>query len=299
MQLDFLVAGFSKCGTTTLCALLAGHPGVYIPPVKETNFFLDPDCLARPGDFDRLFAAAPPGAKLGEGSQFYASTRYEQTALRRMLAHSPSVRMIFIARDPIDRIESSFREFHHSGPRFGIDAPFGMAAALRQFSDLIDDSRYWTRLQHVRAQLPPERILVLFTTDLEREPEAVLARCWAFLGVAPQVGVAGGGLRLNEGGTKLRDTRLLRRLRTHRLIGPWLSRRFDVDTQDRIGRRLGLRRPFDGPVRWDEDSRRRVVAELADEVAALLAHAGKPPDFWPRFAAWGRELRGGPGNRSC
>lgn len=37
-HLDFLVPGISKCGTTSLCALLNQHPHLFIPEEKEPLF---------------------------------------------------------------------------------------------------------------------------------------------------------------------------------------------------------------------------------------------------------------------
>ena len=35
----FLVAGFPKCGTTSLAAWLSAHPEIHVPPRKEIDYF--------------------------------------------------------------------------------------------------------------------------------------------------------------------------------------------------------------------------------------------------------------------
>ncbi len=78
---DFFVIGAPKAGTTALHAALAQHPRLFMPPVKEPKFFLcdgpPPDhggpgdahsyreWIWRPGDYERLFDGAPPGALRG------------------------------------------------------------------------------------------------------------------------------------------------------------------------------------------------------------------------------------------
>ena len=51
---DFLVIGAPKAGTTALHAALAGHPELFMSPVKEPKFFLTdgppPRAAAGPGD---------------------------------------------------------------------------------------------------------------------------------------------------------------------------------------------------------------------------------------------------------
>ena len=39
MKLDFIVAGFRKCGTTSIYKVLSQHSQIYIPAVKEVDFF--------------------------------------------------------------------------------------------------------------------------------------------------------------------------------------------------------------------------------------------------------------------
>ena len=41
MRVDFIVPGFSKCGTTTLCFLLNQHPDIFLP-LREADFFGTP-----------------------------------------------------------------------------------------------------------------------------------------------------------------------------------------------------------------------------------------------------------------
>jgi hypothetical protein len=66
VRIDFLVLGFGKCGTTTLCALLAQHPEIYIPALKEPRYFSADDFEAR--DYCQHFVPAQEGQRLGEGS---------------------------------------------------------------------------------------------------------------------------------------------------------------------------------------------------------------------------------------
>ncbi|MHC4178113.1 MAG: sulfotransferase, partial [Planctomycetota bacterium] len=70
MKLDFLVAGFGKCGTTSLCSALADHPDIFIPKRKETAFFAFNHkrgwCW-----YESHFEDAHALQILGEGSGFY------------------------------------------------------------------------------------------------------------------------------------------------------------------------------------------------------------------------------------
>jgi len=222
MNLDFLVPGFSKCGTTSLCALLNQHPDIFIPDEKEPLFFIHADHLDKLGWYQSLFAAAPKHARCGEGSTFYTSVTHEVGSRDRILAFNPAVKLIFIARDPIARIESSFREYHHSGSHFGLNTPYDIETALDMLPELISDSCFWSRLNNYRQRVADDNILLVFLEDLKANPLAVMQRCFTFLGVDPLFRPVDPALRLNEGEAKLFDSRLWRYLRnaapTRRLI---------------------------------------------------------------------------------
>lgn len=282
-QISFLVPGFSKCGTTTLCSLLDQHPDIHIPALKEPNFFCKDDYNRRWHEYQNLFADSGTAKVLGEGSTFYTTVEYEARVQQRVKQHYPDIRLIFIARDPINRIESSIREFHHSGPRFGFDTPFDTEEALRQFPDIISDTQYWSRLNTYKDHFPEENIHLLFLEDLNSQTDVELANCFKFLGVDPTICIAGLSAPLNAGSSKLYDSRLLRKIRNNRFTGIPLSK-IPVATQDRILSRVGLRHKFTQPISWKPNTKQWLLSQLKYEMSAFLNYAGKPADYWPRYS---------------
>ncbi|MDH0892826.1 MULTISPECIES: sulfotransferase domain-containing protein [unclassified Pseudomonas] len=284
MKVDFLVPGISKCGTTTLCYLLGEHPEIFIPEIKEPNYFVNEDLSEHRPFYEGLFAPAAPGQLLGEGSQLYSTVEFEKLVSTRLREHNSEMKLIFSVRNPLKRIESSYREHHHSGPSYAINTPFGIAAAMTALPALLDDSRYWQRLQNYRRHFRDDQILVVFLEDLQQEPQRVLGQCYEFLGVdSGFVNAVASTTQLNAGEEKLYDTRLLRYLRTHGRTGFKIAS-IPIPTQDKLFRRLGLRRPFTKPIRWSEEARARVVDTLKADIAELLAYCGRPADFWKEFA---------------
>ena len=136
MRVDFLVPGFSKCGTTSLCSHLAKHPEVFIPEAKEPCFFAY-NFEKGWQWYETFFKDAGAARIFGEGSTFYTAAEFEARTCERLFRHFPDVRLIFVARDPIARIESSYREHHHSGHKYGIDVPPSLGQALRKFRNII------------------------------------------------------------------------------------------------------------------------------------------------------------------
>src|SRR3972149_1617207 len=129
MKLDFVVPGFSKCGTTTLCSLLGEHPDIFIPAMKEPNFFVK--WYGNGWDwYEGLFVQARADQLWGDGSTGYSTTRIIDLSCRRILEHFPDTKFIFIARNPVKRLESSFREFHHSGYKVRAEASDDIGSTL-------------------------------------------------------------------------------------------------------------------------------------------------------------------------
>jgi hypothetical protein len=85
--------------------------------------------------------------------------------------------------------------------------------------------------------------------------------------------------KLNASSTKLYDSRPMELIRSHRLTN-WLWNRFSVITQDKIGRLLGLRKRFKGPIQWDPVSLDRIRREVFPDARQFLNYYRKPAGFW-------------------
>lgn len=275
---DFMVIGFGKCGSTSLCAMLAAHPAICMSSPKETNFFVWEH--ARGWDWYRdRFRGLRPGQLRGDGSVFCSATGWEAAAAPRIVAANPGVKLVWIARHPVDRLESSYREAHHGGHRFGYHAPYSIGDYLRRAPVAIEDTRYWRRLDHYRRLLPDSQFHVILLEDLAADRDAELDRLLAFLEVEPRQLEGCGTERLNRGDEKLYDSRLMRLVRRTPGVRR-LLRRARGDVVDRLGRRCGLRRPFAGPIHWRRDDLARALDQVRDDAVRLLRFAGRPADFW-------------------
>ena len=124
-SMDFLCIGAPRSGTTWLAAALKAHPGAWIPPGKELNFFNDCSFASfeykylRGIDFYRqYFKAAPHGVKLGELSpQYYV----DPNVAFRIRKYFPNVRLIVILRNPAEMVFSYYvkrRSLERRAPTF-------------------------------------------------------------------------------------------------------------------------------------------------------------------------------------
>jgi hypothetical protein len=200
---DFLVIGAPKAGTTALHAALARHPGLYLSAVKEPKFFLTdgpPPAGGGPGDaqtyrehiwrradYEALFSAAPGGALCGESTPFYLYDRAAQQRIRDLI---PSVRLIVILRDPVERAHSNWAHLWSAGRE-----PVGdflsacaeedrrIAAGWSAFWHYTRLGRYGEQLDYLFKLFSREQVLIFRYARLLDEPARILDEICAFLGV--------------------------------------------------------------------------------------------------------------------
>ena len=107
---DFLILGPMKGGTTTLYRWLDQTPNVRMPAIKEPNFFAEDARFARGlTEYAKLFEHVGVSERTGEASVRYADPSVSTRVARRIRATLPDARLLFIARDPFDRLRSHYR----------------------------------------------------------------------------------------------------------------------------------------------------------------------------------------------
>jgi hypothetical protein len=176
---NLLVIGAAKCGTTSLHEYLNAHPEIAMSREKELDFFVEEKNWGR--GLDWYEAQFEDAQVRGESSVSYAAFPEYRGVAERIARVVPEARLVYLVRDPVDRIVSHF--FHHS-----IRYPGKSLDALPE-SDLgrrlVDVSRYWTQLSRYLEYLPPGQILVVDSDELrDRRPET-LVRIFRFVGVDP------------------------------------------------------------------------------------------------------------------
>jgi hypothetical protein len=174
--------GAMKAGTTSLYHYLRSHPQVFMPKIKELDFFAEAMNWARGLDWYRhQFASAPREAvALGEASTVYTKfPRYDGVA-ERMASVIPDVRLIYVVRHPIDRIRSHYEHRVASGAE---TAP--MEIAVFDNPIYVDYSRYALQVEQYLEHFPREQLLIVSSEELRRHRESTMRRVYDFLAVDP------------------------------------------------------------------------------------------------------------------
>ncbi|HMB05265.1 MAG TPA: sulfotransferase, partial [Isosphaeraceae bacterium] len=179
---DFIIIGAMKSATSTLHEQLAVQPGIFMSRPKEPNFFSNDEIVARGPDWYRaLFAAADWRDLCGESSMHYTKLPTYPRTIERMIRALPRVKLIYIMRDPIDRLVS---QYLHYSIRGEIDVPID--EALARHPELTDYSRYSMQLEPFLGAFGPESVLPVFFERLVKHPQAELERICRFIGYEGQ-----------------------------------------------------------------------------------------------------------------
>lgn len=200
---NFIIGGTEKAGTTSVFTYLSAHPEVCGSNVKETDFFrkdfsgnLDVDVARYGAYFDRCRGAAKiimeasPGY-LGAGTP----------VAPRIHSMIPHAKILFILRDPIDRLYSSY-QFHVA--RLDIDQSIDFAdyvercirydAGAATVAELgvgewylrnLGFGRYADPLHEYLRHFPREQIKLMFFEQLNADVAQFMRELSQFLGIAP------------------------------------------------------------------------------------------------------------------
>ncbi len=211
---DFFIVGHAKCGTTALYEMLRRHPQIFMPSMKEPQFFATGEpqpprarSLAFRGkhamtfeQYLSLFAPAAPDQRVGEASTFYL---WSELAPARIAEVQPAARIIAIFREPASFVRSVHLQMLQNNAESETDLRKALALedARREGRRIPRHSRwpealmyservhYVEQLRRYRDVFPAEQMLVLIYDDLRADNEAAVRRVLRFLEVDDTVPV--------------------------------------------------------------------------------------------------------------
>ena len=274
VQPNFLIIGAPKAGTTSLWALLRQHPQIYMPDNKEPAFFSYDDVYTNGWRwYCSLFEKADGHRAIGEATPNYATVDIYSQCPRRIFHHLPNVKLIYIVRHPLRRIESAWKQMLHTRH----PVPRDFSEAVLKYERIVAETRYWHNLEVYRRQFPDEQILLLFFEDFVESPEAVIRQCFHFLGVDAGFVPADVRERRNSGAEKEMDTSasaMLRRVDT--VVSLWRQVPMPVR---RLFRPL-VRRKVPSRPKWSRSAYEYVLEQLEPDIRSILWYGNKTSDYW-------------------
>jgi hypothetical protein len=176
---NLVIIGGLKCGTTSLHHYLGLHPEIQMSRPKELNFFvaelnwdLGLDWYA--SRFDDRYRVR------GESSPHYTNMpRFEGVAERIREHLGPDVKLIYMVRDPIKRIQSHW--VHATGA--GYEARPLEPTLSASDSAYVHRSQYWLQLQPFLELFEHDQIEVYSQEELQRDRAETMRQAFRFAGV--------------------------------------------------------------------------------------------------------------------
>ncbi len=173
---NFIILGPMKTGTTTLHSNLAESSFIEMSTSKEPNYFNAN--FSKPMKwYEEMFIGERE--IIGEASPSYAKRHFYPDTAERIYNLLPNAKLIFIARDPIDRIIS---HLHHDLYR---DRFKGKKADEVIFSnpDYIESSKYYYQIEPFLQFYDKKNLCLLSFNNLRGDLSGTLQKIERFLGI--------------------------------------------------------------------------------------------------------------------
>ncbi len=182
---DFVIIGAMKCATSTIHDQLAHLPGVSMSEPKEPNFFSDHHLSDEDqwneglNWYSSLFSKMPTDDLKGESSTHYTKLPTYPECADRLHEHLPNAKLIYVMRDPIERIVS---QFIHEWSMRVIDEGCSIDDAIREYPILVEYSKYAMQLMPYVQRFGIDSILPVFFERVMANPQEELERIAEFIG---------------------------------------------------------------------------------------------------------------------
>jgi hypothetical protein len=202
---DFFIVGHHKSGTTAMYEMLRRHPRIYMPEMKEPEFFGRQRSGRReavpgiPGhrptfaesrpqtyaEYLSLFADATPEQRVGEASPSYLRSL---TAAGDIAAVQPAARIIAILREPVSFLYSLHLQMVRNHVQRELDfgkalAGEGVAREGERVNLYTDRVSYVEQLRRYHDVFSSDQVLVLIYDDFRADNESAVRRVLRLLDV--------------------------------------------------------------------------------------------------------------------
>jgi hypothetical protein len=276
---NLVILGAQKCGTTSLHYYLGHHPEIAMSKSKELNFFVATGAWNKGVEW--YASQFDPSAPVrGEASPSYTNHPHHADVGLRMHSVVPAAKLVYLVRDPIERIVS---QYLHDVSR---------GAVNRSLEDVLTNepathpyvlrSKYAYQLDEYLPFFPLSQILVLAQEELLFERQKTLRSLFEFIEVS------------DRDFYDPRFARIKHRTSAHRRRRTPLGRAAatvaraassPLDVPERVAWRaerllvFPFSRRLDRPV-VGESLRRRLGAVFVEDVARLRELTGKTFPEW-------------------
>ena len=198
--INFVIIGAAKAGTTSLASWLGSHPDVCMSNPKETMFFGSPRLFDQGLEYfhSSFFSHYQGESLIGDAAPAYSDRDRHPGTHERVFSVNPDARIIYIVRDPLRKVESSWQMYVNLDPGL-VKTPEHEICCRKAregfmeyintpeiFSNLVNVCRYGYQLDPWKSRFQGNRIHVMFLEDLVSGRDKEMSDLCLFLGLNPQ-----------------------------------------------------------------------------------------------------------------
>jgi Sulfotransferase domain len=202
---NLIVIGAQKCGTSGLHYYLSLHPEISVSRPKELNFFIEERNWPKGVDWYRSHFDANAKVR-SEASPNYTAYPQHLDVPERMHSVVPDAKLLYMVRDPIDRIAAHW--VHNYAKRR--EKGDLRTTLLHPNTSYLVRSHYYAQLQRFLRLYPFERVIVIEQEELRNRRLETLRRIFEFAGVDPGFSHPGFATQRHRTSRKRRGTPLTR-----------------------------------------------------------------------------------------
>ncbi len=151
---NLFLIGAMKCGTNTLYRKLEEVEAICTPSTKELDYFTK---TSNKTVYENLFDHKPNTAVLLEGTTQYSKSKNFRWCPERIFAHNPNAKIVYLVRDPIERISIQLKHYL----KHGHEVNFADLDNDPSFQTCISYSLYYNELSKYASVFSPQNIVVL------------------------------------------------------------------------------------------------------------------------------------------
>lgn len=266
-KVGFCVIGAQKCGTTNLAEHLATHPDVGFCSDKEPDFFSKSDDIGSGlPEYHKLYDFSLGKLLYGEASTSYSFIdEYPETA-ERMFQYNPDMKIIYIVRDPVARIESHYNHRLRKGYILGDDP----VKRISMEDDFVQRGQYLRQLEPFLKRFPSSQIKVLVFEEFLNDQLSAMKDVLKFLELDPDRLPA---LELSPKNISDAKVRLKQsRIALHTIN--WLEKQ---SWSWRLAKWIPIKQEL--PLAY----KCLLFDLLKDDIAALEGYLGRPLNVWRKY----------------
>lgn len=274
---NLIVIGAMKCGTSSLYHYLTLHPDVFMSTPKELDFFIKTMNWNKGIKwYESHFRENGKASKIkiyGEASTNYSKHPTFIGVPSRMYSLLPDVKLIYLIRNPIDRIVSHYIHNYYDELE---DRSFSEILSNFDNNHYINCSKYYMQLEQYLNYYPKKNILVIATEELNKFPQDTMKRLFNFLNIDASFYSQKFTKVIHKTAEKGRRNaigRLISKIPIRKLLASFLPQFFQT-----IYRKVALSQ-IDRPI-LDNNTRKKLVEYLKDDIDQLKNYTGNDFRYW-------------------